>query len=189
MSKKVKNIILLSLITAISLALGILLCIDSVWSDIIKLIIAIGLISYLAFILIPRTIKLKSGRKITIAVVENVLVALIALGLIFAQFEIIKIGIEMLCFIGFVLWLRGVADIMMNINKDDTTRNNILLTSADIVLITFGTFIFAKPFITNDTLRIILIVFAFLVFLLAVLGIVLVASNKIIIRKKSITKK
>lgn len=118
-------------------------------AKIIDIMIAIAIISYLIFYLAK---KIKSSPNTTIQiliVVEFVLLSVIALGCILSQFKVIDIGGP--CqILGLALWCRGSVELFRAYyyRRDTSVRYPVWYVALAIAMVTFGTYIFAKPFFT-----------------------------------------
>jgi len=118
--------------------------------DLLNVIIAIFLITYILLFLVK---KLKNQTKTVILVLtltELVLISLIALGLILSQFRIINIGGACKT-LGFVLWIRGTVEVFNAYfyKGSEKTKYPLYMVPISILLITFGTYCFVKPFIKD----------------------------------------
>lgn len=168
MKKLYSNMIFDLVVAALLLALGIVLLppVTDLGSKILSVIVAVLLVCYLVFWLFERLIHSRGAIQI-LTLVEFVLIALIALGLIFKQFNIIKI--DSVCqIIGAVFWLRGCTGAFRGYfvhTAKAQHRFPILMFVLSLTFITFGAVLVANPFFTNETVVYIL---AILCILLAV---------------------
>ncbi len=127
------------------------------WKDwgtkIINLLIAAGIICYLSMFLWK---KIKgSGKRVikVLTIVEFAMLALIALGCILSQFKVFNIQGACKIF-GFALWTRGVVELFRAYyyRADSKEVYPVWYLALSIVLVTFGTYCFAKPFIQDIVL-------------------------------------
>lgn len=118
-------------------------------AKIIDIMMAVSILSYLIFYLAK---KIKSSPNSTIqilTVVEFVLLSVIALGCVLSQFKLISIGGP--CqILGIALWCRGTVEIFRAYyyRRDSSSRYPVWNVAVAIAMVTFGTYVFAKPFFT-----------------------------------------
>lgn len=141
---------------------------------ILDIILAICLVAYCCVYLLPK-IKHSRGTIQILTIVEFVVICLVALGLILMQFKVFQID-GVIRIIGLVIWLRSVVELFRAYyyrGKDSSYKYPVWLLIIYLVLITFGTYIFASPFISDEKLVLILAIALFvLAVLLIVLGII-----------------
>ena len=117
--------------------------------QIINIIIAACIVYYLAFFLAK---KLKHGKRVikVLTIVEFAILSLIALGCIFSQFKIINVQGACQIF-GLALWTRGVIELFRAYyhRADSKEYYPVWYLGISIVMVTFGTWCFVKPFIQD----------------------------------------
>ena len=143
------------------------------WGDwglqIINIIIAAGIICYLAFYLAK---KIPHGKRVIkiLTIIEFALFLLIALGSIFSQFKILNIQGACQIF-GFALWTRGTIELFRAYyhRADSKEYYPVWYLAISIAMVTMGTWFFVKPFIQD------IVILWIFVALLFVFGLVLLA--------------
>jgi len=162
-------------------ALGVVLIpsVTDLGQQILNVLIAIAILSYLFGYLVK---KLKRTRQtiFVLTAVEFGLLLLIALGLILSQFKIINItgGCKIL---GLAFALRGVVEMFRAYYHQSANNAKYPLWQfvVNLVILMFGVYIFAKPFITDQQLIMVATVAAFVCALLfLVLGFSVLAQDK-----------
>lgn len=170
------------IVSILSTALGIVLIVKNyeIGLKILNIAIAILLVVYLVLFLFP-ILKHKKGTIQVLTIVEFVLVALIAIGLVLQQFNVFNIA-ESCEVIGLVIWLRAVVELFRAYfyrGKDSNYKYPTWYFCSMLALITLGTFMFAKPFFNNTQVVLALSIACFIVsIVLIVLGIVYVPKKK-----------
>lgn len=159
------------------------------WKDwgnqILYILIAAVIIAYLALFLFKK-VRQASKRVIQVlTIVEFSLLSLIALGCIFSQFDIINIKGACQIF-GLALWARGVVEIFRAYyyRSDSKEVYPVWYLAISIAMVTFGTYCFAKPFISD---LVILWLFVSILIITGLLLLVLGINSKA--NKKAITTK
>lgn len=124
------------------------------WKDlgkqVINLLIAACIIAYLVLYLFKK-VKGPGKRVIKVlTIVEFALLSLIALGCIFSQFKVINVQGACQIF-GLILWTRGCVELFRAYyhRADSKEIYPVWYLAVSIVLVTFGTYCFAKPFIQD----------------------------------------
>lgn len=196
MKKIIKNPTLCIIIGVISLIAALLFapiwgkfwdkCPWKTWGmDILYILIAVVIVCYLVLFLFKR-IKSASKRVIQVlTIVEFAILALIALGCIFKQFNIINISSACQIF-ALALWSRGAVELFRAYYYRADTKEvyPVWYLAIAISMVSAGAYFFAKPFIQDPAiLWIFVICIAVFGLLLLVLGI----NNKK--QKKPISKK
>ena len=140
--------------------------------QIVNLLIAAIVVSYLAIYLAKKLKRTKKRVILVLTIIEFVLLSLIALGCVFSQFKIINVNDAGQIF-ALALWIRGCVELFRAYyyRVDSTEVYPVWYLAISIAMVTFGTYCFARPLITNS-----LILWLF-VASLAVLGILLLASG------------
>lgn len=151
--------------------------------QIINILIAICIICYLAFYLVK---KIKGpGKKAikVLTIVEFAILSLIALGCIFSQFKVINIQGACQIF-GLALWTRGAIEIFRAYyyRSDSKEVYPVWYLALSIVMVSFGVYCFAKPFIQD-----IVILWIFVAFLF-ICGVLLLATGFSKSKKKKSSK-
>ena len=152
------------------------------WGNaILDILIALIIVAYLAFYVVKK-IKTSTRQVIRVlTIIEFVLLALVAIGCIFTQAKLIKVSGACQIF-GLALWIRGTIELFRAYyhQADSKEKYPVWLLALSIFMVTFGTFAFAKPFISN---LVILWVFVIALFLFGALLLVVGITTKKV-RKK-----
>ncbi len=121
--------------------------------SIIQLLVAAIICIYLFCYLIKKIMKGKNGVIKTLTIVEFVLMALIAIGCILQQFKVINVG-SACSILGVALWCRGVVEIFRAYyhQKGQNEKYPLWWLAIAIGFVSFGTYIFAKPFFQDTTI-------------------------------------
>lgn len=154
-------------------------------SEIVNLLIAALIILYLVLFLVKK-IKAPAKRVIKVlTIIEFALLALIALGCIFSQFKIINVSGACQIF-ALALWTRGVVEIFRAYyyRSDSKEVYPVWYLGVSIVMVTFGAYCFAKPFIED-----IVILWIFVISLLLLGALLLVYGITKLTNKKKSSKK
>lgn len=168
--------------SAVFIALGIIMLpeVTDLGSKILNIVLAIALVIYCILFLFPK-IKKHRGTIQILVIIEFVIVCLVAIGLVLVQFKVFEItGVVRI--LGLVIWLRSVVELFRAYfyrGKDSSYSYPVWLLCIYLVLITFGTYIFASPFISDQKLVLIMaILFLVVAIILIILGIVLLPKSK-----------
>ena len=195
MKKIIKNPIVSIFLGAICLLAAILFA--PIWSwwekcpwkdwgnQILYILIAAVIIAYLALFLFKKIRKATKRVIQVLTIVEFSLLSLIALGCIFSQFKIINISGACQIF-GLALWARATVEIFRAYYYRSDTKEvyPVWYLAISIAMITFGTYCFAKPFISD---LVILWLFVSILIVLGLLLLILGINN--LPKKKKITSK
>jgi hypothetical protein len=151
------------------------------WGDkIIGILIASLIVAYLALYLFKK-IKRASKQVIKVlTIVEFALLALIALGCVFRQFQIIKIGQASQIF-ALAVWTRGTVELFRAYYYRSDTQEvyPVWYLAISIAMVTLGTTFFVKPLISDPAVLWLFVACLFTFgLLLLVLGINNVKKNK-----------
>lgn len=151
MAKLFKNYVALFIFSGFLLVTGVL-TLPPLRLPVIKLILAIGLFLYLALFLFK---KLREARSVMFLVllIEFVIISLIAAGLVFSQFELIKI--DGVCRItGLSLWIHATGAMIGEYHAALTRakRTPLYVFALHIALLSFGAYTFAAPFVSDKTI-------------------------------------
>ena len=190
MKKLLKNSVICIILGSIFLLASILFapiwdfwdkCPWKTWGhDIVNLLVATLIILYLALFL-AKKIKAPAKRVIKVlTIVEFALLALIALGCIFSQFKIINVSGACQIF-SLALWIRGVVELFRAYYYRAESKEvyPVWYLGLSIVMVTFGAYCFAKPFIQDIVILWIFVISLLLAgSLLLVLGIVQIKNKK-----------
>ena len=169
------------IVSVIAITLGILLIVNNykIGMQILNIAISIILILYLFLFLLP-VLRHKSGAIQILTIVEFVIVALIALGLILQQFKVFNIA-GACRIIGLVIWIRAVVELFRAYfykGKDSSYKYAIWYFCIILALITLGTYMFARPFFSDQQVVLALSIACFiLAVVLIVLGIIYVPKK------------
>lgn len=174
-----KNFIADIIFAVLFLALGVvLLPFFEIGKTVLDIIVAVLLCLYLGLYLVR---KFRGGSVyIALTTVEFTLIALIAVGLVLKQFNIISIG-STCQILGAVLWLRGVCCLVKGyfVSTPEARRKySLLLFFGYIALVSVGAYIFAKPFISDAALIWIFCISAFAVAVLFIALAIMYAPKK-----------
>lgn len=131
--------------------------------DIINIVICGCLFLYLFGFLIKKIMKNKGVVQV-LTIIEFVLLALIAVGCVLQQFKVINIG-GACAILGLALWCRGVVEIFRAYyhQKGNNQKYPIWWLVISIVLVSFGTYLYARPLFQDITVLWILVIFIFLI--------------------------
>lgn len=174
------------LVSVLLIALGIVMVVNNyeIGNKIINIAISFILMAYLALVIFP-LIKHKRGTIQILTIVEFVLIALIAIGLILQQFKVFNIA-GACKIIGLVIWLRAVVELFRAYfyrGKDSSYNYALWYFCIILALITLGTYMFAKPFFTDQQVILALSIICFAVSLaLIIVGIMFIPKKS---KKKS----
>ena len=151
--------------------------------QILNILIAIVIVCYLALFLFK---KIKgSGKRVikVLTIVEFALLSLIALGCVFSQFKIINISGACQIF-ALALWTIGCVELFRAYYYRSDTKEvyPVWYLGLSIVMVSFGAYCFARPFIQDI---VILWIFVAMLAILGLLLLVLGFNNKT--KKKSVT--
>lgn len=162
------DIIVYYICAVVMLALGVVLMpvITDLGLDILNYVMAAGILIYLFSYLLGK-IKRSRNTIMILTVIEFVLMFVIALGLVLAQFKIINVS-QACQILGLALALRGIVEMFRAYyhQKNNNARYPLAQFIVNLIILILGVYIFAKPFITNETLVWILSVVCLLVGLL-----------------------
>ncbi len=170
------------IVSVLLITLGIVMLVNNyeIGLKIVNIAIALLLVAYLALVLFP-LVKHKRGTVQILTIVEFVLVCLIAVGLILQQFKVFNI-VGACKIIGLVVWLRAVVELFRAYfyrGKDSSYNYAVWYFCLILALITFGTYMFAKPFFTDQQVVLALSIICFVLALaLIVIGIIYIPKNK-----------
>ena len=177
------------IVSVLAITLGIILIVNNykIGMQILNIVIACILLLYLFLFLLP-VMQKKSGTIQILTIIEFVIVALIALGLILQQFKVFNIA-GACRIIGLVLWIRAVVELFRAYfyrGKESSYKYAVWYFCIIIVLITLGVWMFASPFFTDQQVVLALSISCFiLAILLIVLGIIFVPKKGKKSNKKS----
>ena len=145
-------------------------------NQILYILIAAVIIAYLALFLFKKIRKANKRVIQVLTIVEFSLLSLIALGCIFSQFKIINISGACAIF-GLALWARGSVEIFRAYYYRSDTKEQypVWYLALSIAMVTFGTYCFAKPFISD---LVILWLFVSVLIVVGLLLLVLGLNNK-----------
>lgn len=131
--------------------------VTSVGANILEVLTAIFLIIYLIGYLLPK-ILVKHNRYVTsFYIFEFVVVGLMALGNILSQAKILNISgvVETL---GVTLFVRGLSELVVSYSAPQDHRKKFVIFLIDVVVLSFGVFLVAKPILNDEQVLIILAV-------------------------------
>ncbi len=119
----------------------------------VDLIICACIVLYLGLFLFKKIKSRSNGVIKVLTIIEFVIMALIALGCLLSQFEVINIK-EACKILGLALWCRGVVEIFRAYyhQRGNNYRYPVWWLVVSIFFVTAGTWMFVKPFFTNTTI-------------------------------------
>lgn len=155
-------------ILAILLFLGALI-VAPIWSGtdvffkswgakLIDILIAVA-IAYYIIVYLLKKVSSSKGAILILTIVEIVLLSLVALGSVLSQFKVINISGPCQV-LGLALWLRGVIELVRAYYYRGFTskiKYSLAQLAVAIAMVTFGTYIFARPIISSTTMLWILV--------------------------------
>ena len=155
MKKLSKNLVVDIILAVAFIALCVITVIPALGlgQTILNITVAILICAYIAFYLFDRFNSAPKRAKAYV-LIEMILMAIIALGLIFAQFKIINIAGACAIF-GFALWIHGVFGIIEAYIYRGTDKQRFYpmwYLILNIAIASFGMYIFAKPVISDNIL-------------------------------------
>lgn len=138
--------------------------------QIVNIIICICIVLYLLLFLLKKVRSRSNGVIKVLTIIEFVVLALIALGCILQQFKVINVG-GACAILGLALWCRGCVEIFRAYyhQKGNNDRYPVWWLVVSLVLVTLGTYLFAKRLFSDVT---VLWIFVILIILVALLLIV-----------------
>ncbi len=163
--------ILCFVLAVLAIAVGVVL-LPSVtqWGAVmLNWVIAAGLVAY-SFAYLLGVARRSGGRIKLLTIIEMVVMLLIAVGLILAQFKIFAIS-EVCQIVGLALALRGIVCMFKAYyyQFDSKAKYPLLSFVVNVVILVLGVYIFAKPFVSNSQLVIALAVICFIIALILII--------------------
>lgn len=120
---------------------------------VIDIFIAVLIILYLSMYLVKKVARGGNGVIKVLTIIEFVALSLIALGCIFSQFGVFKIG-EPCQIAGLIMWCRGTIEIFRAYYfRGSTVKYPVWLVAVAVALVTFGTYLYVKPLFTAAHLQ------------------------------------
>ncbi len=121
---------------------------------VIDIFIAILIILYLCLYLVKKVARGGNGVIKVLTIIEFVALSLIALGCIFSQLGVFKIG-EPCQIAGLIMWCRGTIEIFRAyyFRGSSSVKYPVWLVAVAIALVTFGTYLYIKPLFTAAHLQ------------------------------------
>ena len=149
MAKLFKNYVFLFGLSAMLFGLGII-AMPPLKLPFIKLILALGLIFYLAFFLFKRLSR-SAGAMFTVHLMEFVIISLISAWLILGQLKLINIG-ELSSVLGFSLWIRSSSALIGEYcaSYSRKPRRAPYVFVLYLALSSFGIYIFSSPILSES---------------------------------------
>lgn len=119
--------------------------------SIVNMIICACIVLYLALFLVKKVKQHTYNVVKILTIIEFVLLALIALGCILQQFRIINIPGGACAILGVALWCRGIVEVFRAYFQQRHNKISYPLWSLAVALalITFGVYIFCRPFFSD----------------------------------------
>lgn len=184
--------ILCFVLAVLAIAVGVVLlpAVTSWGTIMLNWVIAAGLVAY-SFAYLLGVVRRSGGKTKLLTIIEMVVMLLIAVGLVLAQFQIFAVS-EICQIVGLALALRGIVCMFKAYyyQFDSKAKYPLLTFVLNIAILVFGVYIFAKPFVSNSQLVIALAVICFLLAVaLIVYAIMLISADSKGKSKSSKTKK
>ena len=131
-------------------------------TKILNVVLFVLLMVYLFAFLLYRMLH-SSGRVQVVNILEFFILMIIAFGLIIPDFASILQMREVSQIVGCALWLRGVSGLVRGycVNREGKKYFPFWMFAIHIVLVTLGTYLYAKPIVRNDTVVMILAICCF----------------------------
>ena len=170
------------IVSVLLITLGIVMLVNNyeIGLKIVNIAIALMLVAYLALVIFP-LIKHKRGTIQILTIVEFVLVCIIAIGLVLQQFKVFNIA-GACKILGLVIWIRAIVELFRAYfyrGKDSSYNYAVWYFCIILALVTLGTYMFAKPFFTDQQVVLVLSIMCFVVALcLIILGIIYAPKKK-----------
>ena len=178
MAKILKNYVLLFIFSGLLLALGVI-TLPPLKLPVIKFILAIGLVLYLALFLFKR-LSGPRGVMFVVLLVEFVIISLIAAGLVLQQFKIIdESGVSRI--VGLSLWIHSAGAMIAEYHSAyvrGAKRTPIYVFAIHLALASFGVYMFAKPLVSDEIIAWIVAVSALALGVAALVLAIVTASKK-----------
>ena len=136
------------------LVLGIVMIpgVTDLGQSILNIVIAVAILCYLFGFLLG---KIKRSRQtiMILTVIEFVLLLLVALGLVLAQFKVINVS-GACAILGLALALRGIVEMFRAYYHQSASNARYPLWQfiVNLIILILGVYMFARPFITDETL-------------------------------------
>ncbi len=167
MDKILKNCIFDFVAAAVCLTLGILMLpVFELRQNMMEIIFALLLISYVAIFVI-RAMRRTTGGAFMVLAFEAVAITLVAATLILQQFGISLFAISGVTrTVGILLWIHGASQLMYGYIRAFSGvkhKYSLILFLVYILLTSLGVYMFAAPFISDETLSLVLCVTLFLI--------------------------
>lgn len=119
----------------------------------VNLVVCACIVLYLGLFLLKKIMYRSNGVIKTLTIIEFVLMAVIALGCILRQFDVVKI--DGACrILGLALWCRGVVELFRAYyhQHGNNQRYPIWWLAISIGFVTVGTWMLVKPFFSDTTI-------------------------------------
>ena len=165
------------------LLLGLFLIPNFIFADlgyeILNYVLAAAVLAYLFGYLIHK-FKYVRSTLLVLTIIEFVLLFLVALGLVLQEFDIVPVD-EPCQILGLAFALRGIVEMFRAYfhQMGSNARYPITQFILNLVILIFGVYIFARPFIDRDTLVLVMIIISFVASVLCLVLGILTATNKI----------
>ena len=137
------------------LALGIVMLPPfDIGERVVALLLAVALTGYLVFYIFSNIARSR-GNVFLICLGEAIIVSIVILLLILQQIGLIYISVRICGMLGFIIWIRSFASLMIayvsgaSVRK---TKNSMFIHFISILVLSFGVYMIARPFIPNLTL-------------------------------------
>lgn len=151
MKRLLKNFVFDIIVAVVSLALAIVMLPPfGISAKVLNVLLAIALVFYLVLYLLDKVLHAR-GNLLILLIVEFSVISLIAIGLLFQQFGVFNIS-GVCRILGVVLWLRGAVSLVRAYFVAGTKakrKYSLLIHMGCILLVSFGAYVFARPFISD----------------------------------------
>ncbi len=172
--------VLCFVLAVLAIAVGVVLlpAVTSWGTTMLNWVIAAGLVAY-SFAYLLGVAKRSGGKIKLLTIIEMVVMLLIAVGLVLAQFKIFAVS-EICQIVGLALALRGIVCMFKAYyyQFDSKAKYPLFSFILNLVVLILGVYIFAKPFVSNSQLVIALAVVCFvLALVLIIYAITLISAD------------
>ncbi len=151
-----KNFVFDIVISVLCLALGIIMLpVFNISTHFIDIMLAIALVAYLVLFLFD-VLRRAKGTVFILTIVEFVVIAMLAVGLLFQQFSVIARISSVCSTVGLVMWLRGVVmaiGIYLHALGEKKPRLELARFITAIILISIGAYLFASTIFTDEVIE------------------------------------
>lgn len=124
-------------------------------SNFINLIIAVCIVAYVGVFLLKRVKNYRASMSQILAIVEIVLMMVIAVACVLSTFAVQVISLSTCAILGVIFWCRGAVEIYSAVyyKPEGQTKYSHLKLLFAILFVTFGSFLLAKPLFSDIQLQ------------------------------------